>query len=132
MTTPSSRRVLVIIPTYNEKDNLPRILDRRARGPSRTPRCWSSTTAVPTAPGDLADERAADDDRVQVLHRTVKAGLGAAYVAGFGWGLERGYDVLVEMDADGSHAPEQLPRLLDALDDADVVLGSRYVRAVRW
>jgi dolichol-phosphate mannosyltransferase len=62
-----------------------------------------------------------------VLHRAVKAGLGAAYVDGFAWGLERGYDVLVEMDADGSHAPEQLPRLLDALQHADVVLGSRYV-----
>ena len=66
----------------------------------------------PDGTGDVADERAAADERVHVLHRTEKAGLGAAYVAGFGWGLERGYDVLVEMDADGSHAPEQLPRLL--------------------
>jgi dolichol-phosphate mannosyltransferase len=70
-----------------------------------------------------------------VMHRTEKAGLGAAYVAGFGWALENGYAVVVEMDADGSHAPEDLPRLLDALTDADLVLGSRYVpggSVVNW
>ena len=89
----------------------------------------------PDGTGKIADERAAADERVHVLHRTEKSGLGAAYIAGFGWGLERGYDVLVEMDADGSHAPEQLPRLLDALQHADVVLGSRYVSGgtvVNW
>jgi len=82
---------------------------------------------------------AAADERVHVLHRTEKAGLGAAYIAGFRWGLERDYAVLVEMDADGSHAPEDLPRLLDALgstdDAADLVIGSRYVpggRVVNW
>jgi dolichol-phosphate mannosyltransferase len=70
-----------------------------------------------------------------VLHRSGKNGLGAAYVAGFGWGLEHGYEVLVEMDADGSHAPEQLPRMLDALESADLVLGSRWVSGgavVNW
>jgi dolichol-phosphate mannosyltransferase len=134
VTTPSSRRVLVIIPTYNEKDNLPRILDR-VRGSVPDASVLVVDDGSPDGTGDLADERAAGDDHVRVLHRTVKAGLGAAYVAGFGWGLERGFDVLVEMDADGSHAPEQLPRLLGALDDADVVLGSRYVRGgsvVNW
>ena len=78
---------------------------------------------------------AAADERVHVLHRTEKAGLGAAYVAGFGWALDRDYGVIVEMDADGSHAPEDLPRLLDALTDADLALGSRYVpggRVVNW
>ena len=81
----------------------------------------------PDGTGDLADELAAADPRVHVLHRTTKAGLGPAYVAGFRWAREHGYDVVVEMDADGSHAPEQLPRLLAALADADLVLGSRYV-----
>ena len=70
-----------------------------------------------------------------MLHRTEKQGLGPAYFAGFDWGLEHGFDVLVEMDADGSHAPEQLPRLLGAMDGADLVIGSRYVRGgavVNW
>ncbi len=95
----------------------------------------------PDGTGALADELAATDSRVHVLHRAVKAGLGAAYVAGFRWVLQRGYDVVVEMDADGSHAPEDLPGMLAALADgtpgiaADVVLGSRYVpggRVVNW
>jgi dolichol-phosphate mannosyltransferase len=89
----------------------------------------------PDGTGELADEMAAADERVHVMHRTEKAGLGAAYVAGFGWALENGYAVVVEMDADGSHAPEDLPRLLDALTDADLVLGSRYVpggSVVNW
>ena len=81
----------------------------------------------PDGTGKIADALAEADERVHVLHRTAKAGLGAAYVAGFDWGLEHDYDVLVEMDADGSHAPEQLPRLLAALDSADMVLGSRWV-----
>jgi len=84
--------------------------------------------ASPDGTGAVADGWAADDDAVHVLHRDRKEGLGAAYVAAFGWGLDRGYDVLVEMDADGSHSPEQLSRLLGALrDGADVVLGSRWV-----
>ena len=81
----------------------------------------------PDGTGEIADELAAADPPVHVLHRTGKAGLGAAYIAGFRWALDDGYDVLVEMDADGSHAPEQLPRLLTALRDADLVLGSRWV-----
>jgi dolichol-phosphate mannosyltransferase len=81
----------------------------------------------PDGTGALADEIAARDSKVHVLHRPGKAGLGAAYVAGFRWGLERGFDALVEMDADGSHAPEQLPDLLIALRRADVVLGSRWM-----
>ena len=81
----------------------------------------------PDGTGAIADELAAADDHVHVLHRPGKQGLGAAYVAGFAWATEQGYDAVVEMDADGSHAPEELPALLDALRDADVVLGSRYV-----
>jgi dolichol-phosphate mannosyltransferase len=89
----------------------------------------------PDGTGKVADGLAEDDARVHVLHRTAKAGLGAAYIAGFEWGLAEGFDVLVEMDADGSHAPEQLHRLLGALGHADLVLGSRWVpggTAVNW
>jgi dolichol-phosphate mannosyltransferase len=81
----------------------------------------------PDGTGDLAEKLAQLDPRVHLLRRAAKAGLGPAYVAGFRWARENGYDVVVEMDADGSHAPEQLPQLLAALDSADLVLGSRYV-----
>lgn len=118
--------VLVVIPTYDERDNLERILDRlRAAVPDVD--ALVVDDASPDGTGKLADERAAVDPRVQVLHRSHKEGLGPAYIAGFRWGLQRGYDAFVEMDADGSHAPEELPRLLAALDGADVVLGSRWV-----
>jgi dolichol-phosphate mannosyltransferase len=125
---PPARRTLVIIPTYNELENLPLILDRvhKARPDVHVLVVDDSS---PDGTGDLADERAlADPDRVHVMHRTAKDGLGAAYLAGFAWGLARQYSVLVEMDADGSHAPEQLYRLLDAIDNgADLAIGSRYV-----
>jgi dolichol-phosphate mannosyltransferase len=122
----SGAGVLVVIPTYNEAENLPRILDRlRAAVPEA--HALVVDDGSPDGTGALADEIAAGDRRVHVLHRPGKAGLGKAYVAGFRWGRENGYDVLVEMDADGSHAPEQLTRLLAALDAADLVLGSRYV-----
>lgn len=127
-------RVLVIIPTYNERENLPRILDR-LHGAVPDAHVLVVDDGSPDGTGAVADERAAADLRVQVLHRTEKAGLGAAYIAGFRWGLDAGYDVLVEMDADGSHAPEQLPRLLGALAHADLVLGARYIpggSVVNW
>ena len=82
----------------------------------------------PDGTGDIADKLAEADPHVQVMHRTDKAGLGKAYVAGFSWALERGYGVLVEMDADGSHDPAQLPALLAALEHADLVVGSRWVK----
>ncbi|MCZ2860943.1 polyprenol monophosphomannose synthase [Blastococcus sp. VKM Ac-2987] len=121
-----SERVLVIIPTYNELENLERVLERLH---ASVPEAHALVVddGSPDGTGQLADELAAADPRVHVLHRTAKAGLGRAYVAGFRWARQRGYDVLVEMDADGSHAPEQLPDLLAALADADLVLGSRYV-----
>jgi dolichol-phosphate mannosyltransferase len=118
--------VLVVIPTYDEVGNLGAVLDRlHAAVP--TAHALVVDDNSPDGTGELADARAAADDRVHVLHRTAKAGLGQAYVAGFRWASEHGYSVVVEMDADGSHPPERLPALLAALGDADVVLGSRYV-----
>ena len=123
-----SRRTLVIIPTYNESENLPLIIGRVRKSQPEV-HVLVVDDGSPDGTGALADEfAAADPDRVHVMHRTAKDGLGAAYLAAFGWGLERGYTVLVEMDADGSHAPEQLYRLLDAIDNgADLAIGSRYV-----
>ncbi|HZZ96639.1 MAG TPA: polyprenol monophosphomannose synthase [Jatrophihabitantaceae bacterium] len=118
--------ILVIVPTYNESENIERIL---ARLFSALPEAHALVVddGSPDGTGQIAGTLAEADERVHVLHRTAKAGLGAAYVAGFDWALAHDYDVLVEMDADGSHAPEQLPRLLAALDSADMVLGSRWV-----
>jgi dolichol-phosphate mannosyltransferase len=131
---PGLGQVLVIVPTYNEADNVRQITERlRAAVPEA--HLLVADDNSPDGTGAIADELAAADDHVHVLHRPGKQGLGAAYVAGFGWGLERAYDVIVEMDADGSHAPEELPRLLNALRDADLVLGSRWVpggKVVNW
>jgi len=123
-----SQRTLVIIPTYNELENLPLILGRVHKSRPDV-HILVVDDGSPDGTGDLADEFSAKDpQRVHVMHRTAKDGLGAAYLAAFAWGLERGYSVLVEMDADGSHAPEQLYRLLDAIDaGADLAIGSRYV-----
>jgi dolichol-phosphate mannosyltransferase len=128
-------RVLVVVPTYDERDNLPLVLQRiRAAVPDA--HVLVADDASPDGTGDLADEWAGRDDHVHVLHRPGKAGLGAAYIDGFRWGLERGYEVLVEMDADGSHQPEQLPSLLERIENgADLVLGSRWVAGgsvVNW
>jgi dolichol-phosphate mannosyltransferase len=128
-------RTLVITPTYDERDSLPSTL-RRLRAAVPAADVLVVDDASPDGTGRLADEIAAADPSVHVLHRPGKEGLGAAYVAGFRWGFERGYEVLVEMDADGSHAPEELPDLLDAVTHgADVVLGSRWVTGgvvVNW
>ncbi|TLS40103.1 polyprenol monophosphomannose synthase [Streptomyces montanus] len=125
---------LVIIPTYNEAENIKAIVDRvRASVPEA--HVLVADDNSPDGTGKLADEMTVGDDHVHVLHRKGKEGLGAAYLAGFRWGLEEGYGVLVEMDADGSHQPEELPRLLTALKGADLVLGSRWVpggRVVNW
>ncbi|WP_051466679.1 polyprenol monophosphomannose synthase [Actinomadura oligospora] len=127
-------RVLVIIPTYNERDNIERIVGRvRAAAPGVDVLVADDNS--PDGTGKIADDLADDDDHVKVLHRKGKEGLGAAYIAGFRWAAEHGYDVMVEMDADGSHQPEELPRLLTALQDADLVLGARYIpggRTENW
>ncbi|MEQ0563507.1 polyprenol monophosphomannose synthase [Amycolatopsis sp. NEAU-NG30] len=126
--------VLVVIPTYNERENLGPILDRLHKALPDV-HVLVVDDGSPDGTGEFADERAAANERVHVLHRTEKAGLGAAYIAGFRWGLAREYNTIVEMDADGSHAPEDLPRLLDAVGDADLAIGSRYVpggAVVNW
>lgn len=127
-------RVLVCIPTYNERENLPlAVAGVRAHAPEADILVLDDNS--PDGTGAIADELAAGDPHVQVLHRAGKEGLGMAYLAGFDWGLERGYDAIVEMDADGSHQPKYLPELLAALADADLVIGSRYVSGgsvVNW
>jgi dolichol-phosphate mannosyltransferase len=131
---PGVGRVLVVIPTYNEADNVKIIVDRLRRAVPQVDILIADDNS-PDGTGRIADELTAGDERVHVLHRPGKQGLGAAYVAGFGWAREHGYEAVVEMDADGSHAPEELPRLLDALSEADAVLGSRYVpggTVVNW
>ncbi|MEU7693151.1 polyprenol monophosphomannose synthase [Microbispora hainanensis] len=128
-------RVLVIVPTYNERENLP-LITRRLREALPDVHLLVADDNSPDGTGRIADELAEADDHVHVMHRTSKQGLGAAYIAGFRWGLDEGYDVLVEMDADGSHQPEELHKLLDAVaDGADLAIGSRWVpggKTVNW
>ena len=119
-------RIVVIVPTFNELTTITPIVTRvRAAVPETFILIVDDNS--PDGTGRVGDELAAADDHVLVMHRLGKEGLGAAYLAGFAWALQEGYDVVVEMDADGSHQPEQLPRLLDALRSADLVLGSRWV-----
>jgi dolichol-phosphate mannosyltransferase len=119
-------RVVMVVPTYDERDNLAWILGRlHAAAPDVDVLVVDDSS--PDGTGDLADELAAADSRVHVLHRERKGGLGAAYLHGFRWALDAGYDVVGEMDADGSHQPEQLHRLREALPEADLVIGSRWV-----
>lgn len=123
---PALGRVVVVVPTYDEADNIVGLLQRlRAAQPSVD--VLVVDDGSPDGTGRLADDFAARDAGVSVLHRTEKQGLGAAYLHGFRVALERGYDVVGEMDADGSHQPEQLGRLLEALPGADLVIGSRWV-----
>lgn len=122
----SERRFLVIVPTYNEVENLPR---KAPKILAQDPRIDLLVVddASPDGTGELAADMAAADPRVHILRRPAKGGLGAAYLAGFAWGLERKYDLLFEMDADISHPPEALTRMIDAASTYDVVIGSRYV-----
>lgn len=127
---------LVIIPTYNEKDNLPRIVPAVL---AQDPRfdVLIVDDGSPDGTGAIADELASESDRVFVLHREEKRGLGTAYIAGFRWGLARDYEILFEMDADFSHDPGNLPAFVEKIAEGyDVVLGSRYlhgrVTVVNW
>jgi dolichol-phosphate mannosyltransferase len=127
--------VLIVMPTYNERQNL-EIMAGRIRESTPDADLLVVDDNSPDGTGDLAEKLAETDPHVHVMHRIEKAGLGKAYIAGFTWALERGYDVIVEMDADGSHRPEDLPRLLAAVaDGADGVIGSRWVpggKVVNW
>jgi len=131
---PSLGRVVMVVPTFNEADNLAWIVGRlRAAHPDVHVLVVDDNS--PDGTGKIAEELAASDDHVSVAHRAEKGGLGAAYKHGFRIALDEGFDVIGEMDADGSHQPEQLHLLLDALRDADLVIGSRWVpggSVVNW
>ncbi len=134
-TAPALGRVLVVVPTYNERENIPPLL-ARVRQAVPAAHVLVADDASPDGTGQVAEHLAADDEHLHVLHRPGKQGLGAAYLDAFGWGLQHGFDVLVEMDADGSHRPEDLPLLLERLaQGADLVIGSRWVpggSVVNW
>jgi dolichol-phosphate mannosyltransferase len=128
-------RALVIVPTYNERFNIARLIPAvLAQDPSLE--MLVVDDASPDGTGGVVDAIAANNDRIHVIHREGKLGLGTAYIAGFRWALERKYDLVFEMDADFSHNPELLPEFLQAVKEADVVLGSRYqggrVNVVNW
>jgi dolichol-phosphate mannosyltransferase len=127
-------RALVVIPTYNEAESVVEVLDRVLLVDPRVD-VLVVDDGSPDGTAKLVLGRAENEPRIQLMERSGKQGLGAAYRAGFAWGLERGYDALVEMDADLSHPPDRLPALLDGLAEADLVIGSRYVpggRTVNW
>jgi dolichol-phosphate mannosyltransferase len=127
-------RAIMVMPTYNEAENLAWIVGRLRRAQPDVD-VLVVDDGSPDGTGALADAMAEQDPRIHVLHRTEKAGLGAAYLHGFGWALDQGYDVIGEMDADGSHQPEELHLLFAALQDADLVIGSRWIpggSVVNW
>jgi len=129
-------RTLIIVPTYNERENLPRMAERLLRLPVPVDLLVVDDSS-PDGTGQIADELAAQHPQIHVLHRAQKNGLGRAYIAGFKWALERDYEFIFEMDGDFSHDPADIPEFLDVAkeEDADLVLGSRYsdgVRVVNW
>jgi len=129
-----SERALVVLPTYNERVNLPLIVPQILEQDARIEVLIVDDNS-PDGTGHLADELAAANSRVHVMHRAEKEGLGKAYLAGFRWALDRGYDFVLEMDADFSHDPKFLRQLLAAAKDADLVIGSRYragVNVINW
>jgi dolichol-phosphate mannosyltransferase len=125
---------VVIVPTYNERENLPNVIARvMATGVALDVLIVDDNS--PDGTGQLADEFAAKNPRVKVLHRQEKNGLGRAYCAGFAWALERDYEYIFEMDGDLSHNPDDIPAFLAAAQNADLVLGSRYsngIRVINW
>jgi len=129
-----AERMLVVVPTYNERANIQLIVPAvLAQHPALELLVVDDNS--PDGTGDIADQLAAADSRVHVLHRPGKQGLGKAYIAGFRWALERRYDLIFEMDADFSHDPRFLPELIEAVQDADLVIGSRYktgVNVINW
>jgi dolichol-phosphate mannosyltransferase len=123
---PTSDRALVIVPTYNERDNIARVSAGVLSNDRRT-EILIVDDGSPDGTGQIADELAAQNQRIHVLHRAGKEGLGTAYIAGFRWALERDYQYILEMDADFSHDPGFIPEFLRAIQDSDLVLGSRYL-----
>ncbi len=130
-----AERALVIVPTFNERENIIRLIDA-VLGEDPRLEVLVVDDGSPDGTGQIVDERVAHDPRVHVIHRERKLGLGTAYVAGFKWALECDYEYVFEMDADFSHDPAHIPQFLDTARDADVVLGSRYrdgrVTVVNW
>jgi dolichol-phosphate mannosyltransferase len=129
-----AERALVIVPTYNESRNLPRIVPEILAQDPRLEVLVVDDNS-PDGTGGLAEDMAARNPRIHVFHRAAKEGLGRAYLAGFRWALERPFDYVFEMDADFSHDPKFLPRFLDAIEHADLVIGSRYktgVNVINW
>jgi dolichol-phosphate mannosyltransferase len=130
-----TERALVIVPTYNELSNLGQIVPDILAQDERIEILVVDDNS-PDGTGELADELAKDNPRIHTIHREGKQGLGTAYIAGFRWALERDYEYVFEMDADHSHDPKHLPEFLEAVQDADLVLGSRYldgrVTVVNW
>lgn len=125
-----SRETIVIVPTYNERENLLPLTERLLA--LRTPvDLLVVDDNSPDGTGQLADELAARHPEVQVLHRPGKSGLGRAYCAGFAWALQRHYEFIFEMDGDHSHDPDDIPTFLQAAHEADLVLGSRYAKGIR-
>ncbi len=127
--TSDSNRTLIVMPTYNERENLPQIV----------PEVLSKDPGIhvlivddnsPDGTGQVADELAVREERIHVMHRPGKLGLGTAYIAGFKWALERDYEFIFEMDSDFSHNPDHIPEFLAAAKDYDLVLGSRYLKGV--
>lgn len=129
-----SSKTVVIVPTFNERENLPSLVERVMAQPAAVDMLVVDDNS-PDGTGLLADDIAARNPRVQVLHRAEKNGLGRAYCAGFAWALQRGYEFIFEMDGDFSHNPNDIPTFLDAAESADLVLGSRYrngIRVINW
>jgi dolichol-phosphate mannosyltransferase len=127
-----SERIIVVVPTYNERDNLPKLIDRLLALKDAV-EILVVDDGSPDGTGEWVAATAARDSRIHLLARTAKNGLGRAYVSGFQWALEHGYDLIVQMDADFSHSPEDVPKLLEGIrtTGADLVIGSRYVDGIR-
>ncbi len=122
--------ILIIVPTYNERENLPRIAQRLLALPTQVHLLVVDDNS-PDGTGQVADELAARHSEIHVLHRREKNGLGRAYIAGFKWALARDYEFVFEMDGDFSHNPDDIPQFLAAAREADLVLGSRYINGIR-
>ncbi len=123
-------QTLIVVPTYNERENLPRMAQRLLALPVKVDLLVVDDNS-PDGTGKIADELAAKHPEIHALHRAGKSGLGRAYIAGFKWALARGYEFVFEMDGDFSHDPDDIPMLLEAAKDADLVLGSRYINGIR-